>query len=242
MKKFELFLLALFLLTTIGCEQIITGPGEGQPLQLSKAEQEITKADNIFGWTVLKHLTADDPTANQFISPLSISMALGMTLNGARNQTYTDMKNVLGYADMSRAEVNQAYQHLIELLTNLDPEVMFEIANSIWTRDGLPVEQDFYDVNRSYFDAEVRMLDFSLPAAPDIINSWIADKTHNKIEEVIESIHPLVVMYLINAIYFNGTWTYEFDKEHTAPRTFYLADNSTIETPMMRQTNDFLYY
>jgi serpin B len=86
-------------------------------------------------------------------------------------------------------------------------------------------------------------LDFSDPAAADIINGWVSLKTHGKIEEIIEPpINPLTVMFLINAIYFKGTWTYEFDKENTIDCPFYTMDGSETNCRMMFIKSDFLYY
>lgn len=240
-KLLSLFLPAVLMFCITGCYQI-TSPADGGPVQLTKVEEQVSEADNNFGFNLLRTLSEGNPAENQFISPFSISMALGMTLNGARNDTYEDMKDVLGYGDLTQDEINSAYQNLLQLFTTLDSQVQFDIANSIWTRLGLPVEQDFYEVNVNYFDAEVRELDFARSDAPDIINSWIADKTQDKITDVIKAIDPKVVMYLINAIYFNGTWTYEFKEQETREKTFYLADDSQMQTPMMTQTNDFYYF
>jgi serpin B len=237
----SLFFSAVLVFFFTSCYQI-TSPVDGGPVELTKVEEQISEADNNFGFNLLRALSEENPAENQFISPFSISMALGMTLNGARNDTYDDMKDVLGYDDLTQDEINLAYQNLLQLFSTLDSQVQFDIANSIWTRLGFPVEQEFYDVNVNYFDAEVRELDFNRSDAPDIINDWIADKTQNKITDVIGPIEPLVVMYLINAIYFNGTWTYEFSEQDTRERTFYLADESQMQTPMMTQTNDFYYY
>ena len=237
----SLFFSAVLVLFFTSCYQI-TSPEDGGPVELTKVEEQISEADNNFGFNLLRTLSEETPAENQFISPFSISMALGMTLNGARNDTYDDMKEVLGYGDLTQDEINRAYKNLLQLFSTLDSQVQFDIANSIWTRLGFPVEQDFYDVNVNYFDAEVRELDFNLSDAPDIINDWIAGKTQDKITDVIGPIDPDVIMYLINAIYFNGTWTYEFKEQDTRERTFYLADESQMQTPMMTQTNDFYYY
>jgi serine protease inhibitor len=121
------------------------------------------------------------------------------------------MRDFFGYEGMTSEEINQAYSNLMELLTTLDPQIVMNIANSAWIREGYPVNEMFLERNRNYFDAEVSELDFSSPDAPDIINEWIREKTSGMIEEMIGDIGPLVVIYLINAIYFNGDWTVQFD-------------------------------
>ncbi len=180
---------------------------------------------------------------NIFISPLSISMALGMTYNGAAGATLEAMHETLEYGDLTIQEVNESYQSLIELLTELDPEVIFDIANSIWYREGFPVENDFLTTNQDYFDAVVRALDFNRSDAVDIINAWVDENTNGKIEEIVDSpIDPLTIMFLINAIYFKGTWTYEFKEENTVTEPFTLADGSIADCQMMSHKCDHNYF
>jgi serpin B len=152
------------------------------------------------------------------------------------------MRTTLEFGGLTQQEINESFQSLIALLTHLDPDVLLQIANSIWYRLGYPVEQDFINVNQTYFDAEVRELDFSLPEAVDIINGWVAEKTNGLIEEVIDRIDHSVVMFLINAIYFKGTWTYEFDEDATTDDLFTRPDGSRVPCRMMRQVADFSYF
>jgi serpin B len=122
-----------------------------------------------------------------------------------------------------------------------------EIANSIWIREGFEALQAFLDVNKTFFDAVVEVLDFSDPGAADIINAWVKEKTHQKIEEIVEKpIDAMTVMFLINAIYFKGTWTYEFDPDETAAEVFHApGGDQTVQMMSMNvtvpymQTEDF---
>ncbi|MCK4715303.1 MAG: serpin family protein, partial [Candidatus Marinimicrobia bacterium] len=149
----------------------------------------------------------------------------------------------LEYGDLTIQEINESYQSLIELLTELDPKVIFDIANSIWYREGFPVENDFLTTNQTYFDAIVEALDFNRSDAADIINAWVNENTNGKIKEIVnDPINPLTVMFLINAIYFKGTWTYEFDEENTSDDIFYLPDGSEKECKMMSHQCDHNYF
>jgi serine protease inhibitor len=134
-------------------------------------------------------------------------------------------------------EINDSYKSLIDLLRSLDDRVKFRIANSIWSRLGFPVESEFIDVNETHFDAEVRDLDFDDPKSVDIINDWVSGNTEGKIKEILTEIPPEIVMLLINAIYFNGDWTAQFDPDNTHNEPFYLSDGTTTECKMMEQEN-----
>jgi serpin B len=126
-------------------------------------------------------------------------------------------------------------------LVTLDDEVQFSIANSIWYKLGYNVLQDFINTNEEYFDAAVEELDFSDPGAKDIINGWIEEKTNDKIQDMLDYIPADAVMYLINAIYFNANWKYQFDPEETFEDDFNLAEGGTHRCDFMQIEGGFNY-
>jgi len=205
------------------------------PRDLTPAEQELIQSDNAFGLKLFREIHAqEDAGKNLFISPLSVAMALGMTYNGAAGTTYEAMQETLELQGLSLEEVNQSYRSLIDLLADLDPTVEWLLANSIWYREGFPVRSEFLEVNQEYFDAEVAALDFASPDAAPTINNWVSENTNGRIEEIVDDpIAGDVLMYLINAIYFKGNWTVQFDPDLTTDRPFYLADGSQKQVPMM---------
>jgi len=170
-------------------------------------------------------------------------MALGMLYNGSSGDTRVEMAEVLGMADFTETESNEYYQKVMQTLLASDPLTEIGIANSIWYRDGFPVKQSFIDINQKYFDAAVMSLDFSKPDAVDIINNWCADKTKDKIKEIIEKqISNDIMMYLINALYFKSNWQFEFDKADTKQDDFTKSNSQTKKVNMMEQTAALPYY
>jgi len=207
------------------------------PFEPTPIEKELIDAFNKFGIKLFKEINEiETEESNIFISPLSVSMALGMAYNGARDSTERAMRNVLEFGELSRMEINESYRHLYDVLTGLDESVIFEIANSIWYERSFNVKDSFIGINRKYFDAEVSALDFSDPSSVDIINNWVKEKTHNKIERIVDRISPDEVMFLINAIYFKGIWTYKFDEDATQEGYFYLQDGGRRLCEFMEQT------
>ncbi len=100
--------------------------------ELSASEKQIVESNKKFGLNLFKKVVVQEDKAKDiFISPLSVSMALGMTLNGANGTTYDAMQQTLAFEGMTNEEINKAYHDLIDLLTKLDDKVLFEIANSI---------------------------------------------------------------------------------------------------------------
>ena len=246
-KTLKLALIQLLCLYFIFCSNTPTSPEDetpSLPRALSKEEKELIHSSNSFGFNVFKEIIKVQPDSNIFISPLSISMALGMTYNGAAGETKEAMHNTLQYGNLSDEGINKSYKNLIELLIQLDQKVTFDIANSIWYRyPGFQVEEDFINVNKEYFDALVRGIDFNDPSTADTINKWIEDNTNGYIKDMVDKpINPLTVMFLINAIYFKGTWTYEFNEEDNKDDYFYLSDGSQIECKMMSHKNEYKYF
>jgi serine protease inhibitor len=114
--------------------------------------------------------------------------------------------------------------------------VTMEIANSIWYRNGFAFRQSFLDTTKAYFDAQVQGLNFADQAASlATINGWVSAKTAGKIPTILDKITPDEVMFLINAIYFKGTWQTQFDPKNTSPGTFTTADGSVQSVPFMHR-------
>ncbi len=199
-------------------------------------------SNNAFGFRLMRELHREQPDENIFISPLSISTALSMTANGANGQTFEEMMSTLGYADFSLEAVNQHYELLLGNLPVMDQDVDVGLANSIWYRENYPVLPNFLEVNQTHFDSEVREADFSDPATKDAINGWVNDKTKGLIDKIIEKIPGNVVMYLLNAIYFKGSWKQEFDPERTQEAPFFLADGRQKSVDMMHNGGIWLPY
>jgi len=203
------------------------------PRALSGSETRIVAASNEFAFDLFRTGNLTQHKSNVFISPLSASMALGMTANGANGATYDEMRMALRLGGTTREDVNGGYQSLIALLKGLDPGTQFSIANSIWYEQTFPFNASFLDESKQYFDAQVQALDFRSPSAVATINSWVSDQTNDKIPKILDSIRDDEVMFLVNAIYFKGTWQKQFDKSKTVDAAFHSADGTTQTVHMM---------
>ena len=241
-KVFLILGLLLPVLILQSCNDSPTSPNPPQFRELTANEKNIVQSDNVFSHKIFKQVAKAETGQNIFISPLSISMALGMTLNGANGTTYEAMQNTLEFQDLSLEEINQSYQSLIQLLSGADPKVIFQIANSVWYRQIFTFEQDFIERVQTYFNALVQGLDFNDPDAKNIINQWVNQKTNGRIKAIVDFIDPNDVMFLINAIYFKGIWTYQFDKDLTRDDYFTLNDGTQKPCKMMVQNGDFQYF
>lgn len=218
--------------------------------------RQVAQTGNAFGLELFRELVKAQPDSNIIVSPLSVSMALGMTLNGAAGATLEAMQSTLGFSGSTMGAVNRGYKHLIDLLEWLDPQVQFEIANSVWCQEGIAFKGPFLEACQVYFDAEIRDVDFlGDPDAPDSINAWVNEKTYGKIPSIVpKPLSGQTVMMLVDAIYFLGTWQYEFDPAYTYDEWFALrAGTATLcrmmkrpgpepEDPSNENLCDYVYY
>jgi len=163
-----------------------------------------------------------------------------MALNGAAGSTKDSIINTLGLTGLSLDEINQTYLDLITALEAADSKVVMDIANSIWIKKSYPVLDSFITVNQKYYDARVETLDFDQTALVTI-NNWVNAKTNGKIPTILDQISDNEIMFLINAIYFNGKWKVQFAKSNTINGPFTLESGSSANVPLMKVRDQFGY-
>ena len=212
------------------------------PRALTTSETKVRDAANAFAFTLWGRINAAQRDTNVFVSPLSASFALGMTLNGAAGQTADQMRAALQFGTATLPEINAGYKSLVALLTSLDPGVQLQIANSIWYRQEFPFRQSFFDTTKVYFDATVRGLNFGdVVGSLSAINGWVSTATKGKIPSVLDDIQQQQVMFLINAIYFRGSWRAKFDPARTAASTFTAAGGASQPVQLMHRLDSLSY-
>ncbi len=215
--------------------------GEESDELAGRVDKGLVGSNTDFAFNIFSRLITEDSGQNVFISPLSILLALAMTYNGAVGDTNLAIADAMEFSGMDMEELNQGFSDLLVSILNGDPGVQINIANSIWSRLGFDPNEDFIEINKKYYSSEVKELDFSDPGAVDIINGWIEDATEEKIKKMLSEIPADAVMYLINAIYFKGDWTYPFDEEATYEEDFNLEDGSKKPVEMMHIAEHYGY-
>jgi len=231
-------LIATCALLVGGCT-LSTDVVPGPPAQLTRLPRELTadevrvsQAANQFAFSLFRRLSDALPDSNVFVSPFSVTMSLGMTMNGANGTTLEQMRSTLGFGASELAEINAGYRGLMSLESGLDPSTTFTIANSVWYRAGYPVHQSFLDVVKATFDAEVKASPFDA-ATVGQVNEWVSANTRGKIPTILDAVSPNDVMFLINAIYFKGSWRDRFDPANTRDGTFQTIEGTPQTVKMM---------
>ncbi len=210
-------------------------PKQRVDIPLTDAERSIVNQGNRFAYHLCRtvHAGKEKPGDNLIISPLSASLAFSMLNNGAEGTTRTEIQNVLGFEAFSKEELNSYYKKMLDAAAELDPGVTIESANSIWIRDGFPVKAPFADVNKQYFSAEVRNVNFGDAKTLGLINDWAEEKTHGKITDFLDKLDADTKLLLMNALYFLGDWTKPFDKANTKDKPFTNRGGTKSTVPMM---------
>jgi serpin B len=248
------FVLTSFVLATcfVSCQSgdnlsddpgLSIGSKPRQDIPLTKAEEAMVEGNNTFAFALLQAVAgADKESDHVFVSPLSAGLVFGMLGNGAAGATFDEIRQAFGFAGASNEEINDYYRKMLTELTAVDPQVALESANSIWINDGFPVLDAFVKTNQAKYDAEVRNEDFSDPATLRLINAWCADKTHGKINRILEEVSDASIMYLLNALYFKGLWSLPFEKAQTRDAEFTNEDGSVSSVAMMHQHLKLNYF
>ena len=198
---------------------------------------------NDFGFRLLRTL-AGGADENVIVSPLSVWLALAMTSNGAAGDTRTAIAKTIGVQPLDELDFNRASHELLAALRKADPAVTMEIANALWTQSGFPINPDFLNVSRQFYDAVSEGLDFE--GKPDeavaAVNAWVKKNTHGRIPAIISKVDRSTWPILTDAVYFKGIWSSRFDPKATRPRTFHVQADRQVRAPMMVRSGEFPYF
>lgn len=252
-RRYVLAAASVVLMGVIGCSQVNSStsafaesglPRSESPISTSMSNPDIKliTANTKFGFKLFSEVLKNDSGKNIFVSPSSVAIALAMTYNGASGSTKQVMAKALEFKELNLQQINSSNAVLKKLLENPDPKVQLTIANSLWANKDVSLKPDFLQRNRDFYTARISNLDFTDISSPAIINDWVNENTRGKINKIIEKIEPSQVLFLINAIYFKGSWTNEFDKQQTTEYPFYLSSGQKKQHLMMSQSGDYRYY
>jgi serpin B len=213
-----------------------------QPVQIT---DEVRAANTQFALTMLQQLDAPESGENLCISPLSLSLALSMMLNGAEGETYDAIAKTLGYTEQKLDAVNAQSRALSRLLKPDDKSITVHMANGLWVQQGFPLKPDFLRALLSYYETRTETVDFLKPeATADAINAWVKEQTQGLIEKLFQAgdFDAQTRLALVNTLYFEGAWQHPFPKDATQDAPFYLERGETRQVPMMRLSERLPYY
>ena len=210
------------------------------PLELTKAQEGYIAADNTFAINLLSKMDSLSADEGYFFSPISISTALSMLLNGTQGETAREIIDALGYGDNIDA-VNDYWHQILSKSASWDTSVTLSIANALVSNKN-KVKQSYSYILESEYLAEVSSFDFSNPSPVlDYINGWCNEKTHGMIPRILNQLSPSDVLCILNAMYFKGGWSIPFREENTVDAKFTKDNGGIVDIRMMKKISELNY-
>ena len=245
-----LFAVLAMVLGSVSCSKTLTDDGgndetpessEKRRLQLSSKSAELVKLTNSFAYDFIDRVNSE-AEGSYVVSPLSLQFFLGLLLNGANGSTADEICNVLGYGAGEIDDVNDFCLSMLQQLPNLDEKTKISIANALFVNQKYPVKAGYKSVVEKNYEAKVSNLDFNdIHGSAKIINKWCFDNTNGLIPEIIDTVDPSALVYLLNALYFKGAWMYGFKAKDTSRKTFTKEGGNKIKVQMMKLNEDLQY-
>ena len=240
-------------IVTVGCESsnnsmeptptepVTSEDNQRQDIILNSAQTEMVNESNDFAFNLFRQVSSEK---SEIVSPISITYALGMLNNGAAGETQAQINKVLGFSTTDADGINEFCKKMLAEAPKLDKQTKVMIANNIYFNSdkGYELKPDFVSKAKLYYEADVENRSFTDGQTMNAINQWANDHTEKMINKVLDesSFDPDAVSYLLNAIYFKGSWSEKFETSATTDETFhgYTAEKTV---PMMYQNNTFKY-
>jgi len=199
----------------------------------------VVDANNEFALDLYRELK--DSEENIFYSPWSLSTALAMTYEGARSRTADEMQEVLHIPEDDENR-RGSFKKIQDEINREGKDYELYTANALWPQKDYPFLESYMNVIRTYYDGEVTNLDYitETEKSRQTINSWVEDKTKDKIKDLIPPgvLDPLTRLVLTNAIYFKGVWVKQFNENDTQEQDFLVSPEKTVRVPMMSLTGE----
>ncbi|XP_072474652.1 neuroserpin isoform X2 [Notamacropus eugenii] len=193
---------------------------------------------------VYNHLRAAGEDENILFSPLSIAIAVGMVELGARGSTLKEIRHSMGYEGLKDGEEFSFLRNLSDMITTEENQYVMKMANSLFVQNGFHINEQFLQMMKKYFQAEIDHVDFSQnEAVASHINKWVENHTSSLVKDLVleRDFISLTHLVLVNAVYFKGNWKSQFRPENTRTFSFTKDDESEAQIPMMYQQGEFYY-
>lgn len=228
-------------------EPIITPAGEETDLvaseariSLSEREKVVRNAYNDFAFRLYSaELSQRAATDNLCLSPFGVYQVLSMSVNGDNGATADELLAVLAPegTSFSTDELNSFNATMTHGLIDTDSNALVKVANSVWLDSSLTPTEEFGNALTQWYKADFGSAQLNSQSFMEAVNAWCADKTNGMIDRYLDN--PLATgtnMFMVNALWFKGSWTDQFDPDYTVISPFNNIDGTTGTVRMMHMT------
>merc|ERR1719507_37835 len=176
---------------------------------LNHARRQFTQSMEKFTQSIYLDAAEKNPNSNFVFSPLSIHSALTMLYLGTttNSTTESELKNAMGMI-ASKETVQCSYKSIVDVYNQ---EKNFKYANKFWLQQGYDVNPNFKQKVEKVLNSGAQNINFNAEDSVDLVNSWVATMTNQKIKKMVEEFSSNTVLYLANALYFKEEWLVPFD-------------------------------
>ncbi len=232
---------ALFLALASTISSVHASPEKGEKVEERvKSVDPLVAAANRFGLELLAEIQRQNPDANIFLSPPSLALALGVAWSGAGGETRQEMARCLELDGLEGEPGSSGYAGLLRSIHPKEPGVEFEVATSLWVAPGMTLRRGFLEHAATAYEAQLTQLESGDTA--ERINAWVREKTHGKIDSIVDNLPEELALDIVNAVYFKGAWEKDFNPKATRERPFHLPAGRIEPLPMMSRSSDFPYF
>ncbi|KAJ8005994.1 hypothetical protein DPEC_G00123660 [Dallia pectoralis] len=212
----------------------------------NNVNKSVIQGNSDFAFRLYKQLVALPANQNEnvFFSPLSVSLALAALSVGAKGQTHQQLFAGLGFnsSQWDQEQIGQVFQTILRQL-NQKTAVNLSVGSAIFLENTLKPLPEFLETLKRFYLTEGFPVDFTDTAkAIDTINTYVRDKTHGKIDKLVNDLDPATVVYLLSYMYFKGKWEIPFDPKNTKDKPFHINENTTVPVQMMQLEDRFWAY
>ncbi len=209
----------------------------------TETQDEQFDNDNDFAYNLFRTIyERNGGESSIIVSPISVGYLLGMLHEGADGETRRQINNVLGLGG-SVQEINEYFKKLMDEAPNVDPTVTVKTANSMFVVSGYKLIPQYKADMQNYYNALADEVGYDENSIVDRINNWCKKNTDGMIPKILKNgeLNPNRRMYLLNAVYFNASWTSKFDPRSTHDLDFVTLGGKTVKMPMMHLETKAVY-
>ncbi|XP_076347838.1 intracellular coagulation inhibitor 2 [Tachypleus tridentatus] len=233
------FCLVMLIVSTTFCQEL-----HFYKEKADRSHENLKTAVNQFGIHLCRRLLNEGK--NIIFSPFSLSTALSMAFVGARGNTAIEMSSVLGFreAGLAQEDVPDSFYQAFQLLKSDQSGDKFYVANTALVQNNYNILNSYKRILHRKFYSDIQPVDFVRNGiwVKEMVNKWVSNITHNKITSLIDKpLSPLTRLFLLNAVYFKGSWKTQFDRKRTTLSLFYNNNKVARRVEMMSLTNKFPY-